>query len=202
MSKPPRFAIIALSLCFLVLAGGALVARLSALDPVRPTMPGTRIGGPFSLVDQDGRTVTNESWPGQYRLVYFGFTYCPAICPTELQKMATALKALGPEGAKIQPLFVSVDPERDTSAVLKPYVALFHDRLVGLTGSRAQIDAMLKSWHVYAAKIHPPGATEYTMDHSSFTYLTDPDGMLLALYKNTDTAQAMAEDIRGILTGR
>jgi cytochrome oxidase Cu insertion factor (SCO1/SenC/PrrC family) len=202
VSKPPRFAIIALSLCFLVLAGGALVARLSALDPVRPTMPGTRIGGPFSLVDQDGRTVTNESWPGQYRLVYFGFTYCPAICPTELQKMATALKALGPEGAKIQPLFVSVDPERDTSAVLKPYVALFHDRLVGLTGSRAQIDAMLKSWHVYAAKIHPPGATEYTMDHSSFTYLTDPDGMLLALYKNTDTAQAMAEDIRGILTGR
>ncbi len=116
--------------------------------------------------------------------------------------MATALKALGPEGAKIQPLFVSVDPERDTPAVLKPYVALFHERLVGLTGPRAQIDAMLKSWHVYAAKIHPPGATEYTMDHSSFTYLTDPDGMLLALYKSTDTAQAMAEDIRGILTGR
>ncbi|HRC26543.1 MAG TPA: SCO family protein, partial [Alphaproteobacteria bacterium] len=122
MSKPPRFAVVAVSVFFLVLAGGALVARLSTPDPVRPTMPGTKIGGPFSLLDQDGRTVTDESWPGYYRLVYFGFTYCPAICPTELQKMAATLKALGPESVKIQPIFVSVDPERDTPAVLRPYV--------------------------------------------------------------------------------
>lgn len=191
-----RPAIFLTLLVFAGLMGVAWMMRTDRSESVRPVMTGTRIGGPFTLVDQDGRAVTEASWPGKYRLVYFGFTYCPAICPTELQKMAAALKDLGPEADKIQPIFISVDPERDTPAVLKPYVPLFDPRLTGLTGTREQIDKVLKAWHVYAAKAQEPGASDYTMDHSSFTYLTDADGELLALYRITDTASAMAGDIR------
>ena len=199
-ASSPRAAILALAFFVAVLAG-AWALRLSSPDAVRPMMPGTTIGGPFTLIDQDGRTITENSWPGKYRLVYFGFTYCPAICPTELQKMAGVLRELGPEAAQIQPIFITVDPERDTQAILKPYVALFDDRLAGLTGTRAQIDTVLKSWHVYAAKIQDPGASDYTMDHSSFTYLTSPDGRLLALYKTADTIASMTADIRKRTSG-
>lgn len=195
-AAPLRPGIFFILLGFAAVMGVAWMMRAPTPDPVRPVMPGTRIGGAFSLTDQDGKTVTESSWPGKYRLVYFGFTYCPAICPTELQKMAAALKELGTVTDTIQPIFISVDPERDTPQVLKTYVPLFDTRLIGLTGTRAQIDQALKSWHVYAAKMQPPGASDYTMDHSSFTYLTDETGELLALYRSTDTASEMAASIR------
>lgn len=191
-------------LLFALLFAGAWLVRQSdeTSGALRPLMSGTKIGGDFTLTDQSGGTVTNASWPGKFRLVYFGFTYCPAICPTELQKIAGVMKSLGADAAQIQPIFITVDPERDTPEILKSYVALFDDRLAGLTGTRAQIDAVLKSWHVYAAKVQDPGASDYTMDHSSFTYLTDPDGTLLALYKTADRIPDIAADIRSRISGR
>lgn len=155
---------------------------------------GASIGGPFTLTDQDGRTVTERDFPG-WKLIYFGFTYCPAICPTELQKVSLILKTLGERGEKIQPLFISVDPERDTPAVLKGYVPMFHPRLKGLTGTPEQIEAVKASWRVYAAKVQEPNANDYTVDHSSFLYLMAPDGSLAGLYKAQDKAEEVARDI-------
>lgn len=152
-------------------------------------------GGPFTLVDQNGKTVTDKDYAGRYRLIYFGFTYCPAICPTELQKITAALTLLGDKGKKIQPLFITVDPERDTPEKMKGYVTLFHPSLIGLSGTRAQIDQVLKSYKIYAAKAQDPGMTEYTMDHSSLIYFMAPDGRLLRIFKIDDTAQAMADTI-------
>ena len=161
------------------------------------TVPGSTVGGPFALIDHTGKPVTQADFTAPYKLIYFGFTYCPAICPTELQKITQTLKQLGPEErAQIQPLFVTIDPERDTVAVMKDYVTLFDKRLVGLTGSRAQVDEVLKNYRIYAKKVQEPEASGYTMDHSSFIYLMDKDNQLISIYRMEDTAAFMVQDIR------
>lgn len=159
-----------------------------------PPMAGVQIGGPFTLVDQDGKTVTEKDFPG-FKLIYFGFTFCPSVCPTELQKITLAMDALGKAGDSVQPVFITIDPERDTVPVMREYVKLFHPRLVGLTGSREQIDATIGAYRVYAAKVQEEGMSDYTMDHSSFIYLMSPDDRLLAIYKTQDKADDMAKDI-------
>lgn len=157
--------------------------------------------GPFTVVDQDGKTITEKDYAGQYKLIYFGFTFCPAICPTELSKMTTALKALSPaEAEKIQPLFVTVDPERDTPKVMKTYISMFHPKLIGLTGTPEQIKDMLKTYKIYAAKVEDPALSEYTMDHSSFVYFIAPDGRLLHIFKMPDTAAEMQQTIQAWLS--
>jgi cytochrome oxidase Cu insertion factor (SCO1/SenC/PrrC family) len=160
---------------------------------------GIKIGGPFTLTDQNGGAVTEKILEGKYALIYFGFTSCPAICPTELAKMTKALNALGAKADNIQPVFITVDPERDTPEVLKSYVTLFHPRLLGLTGSQAQIDAALKNYRIYATKRQEPNATDYTMDHSSFIYFINPTGELLSIFRTGDTAEMMAAEIGGKL---
>lgn len=153
-------------------------------------------GGPLTtLTDHTGQQVTNDSFTGQYQLIYFGFTYCPAICPTELQKMSLALKNLGAKADRVIPIFITVDPARDTVQKMKDYVGLFHPRLVGLTGTQSAIDGVLKDYKVYAAKVDDPKMTEYTMDHSSFIYFIAPDGRLLHIFKMDDTAQTIQEVI-------
>lgn len=152
----------------------------------------------FSLIDQDGMPRTEQDYKDKYKLIYFGFTYCPAICPTELSKMSEAYLALSPdEQAKIQPIFITVDPERDTAEVMKGYVGLFMPQLVGLTGSVAQVEAAKKNFKVYAQKVPEGDAPdEYTMDHSSLTYYVAPDGRMLAMFKNKDSAQQITERVR------
>lgn len=162
-------------------------------------MAGIQIGGPFTLRDHNGQTVTQESFAQNYKLIYFGFTYCPAICPTELQKVTRVMNALGETGKDIQPLFVSIDPERDTPAVMADYVSLFHPRLIGLTGSREQVDVMLKNYRVFAQKVEDPQNNDYTMDHSSYIYLMSPDDQLLAMYRIQDDAQYVTKDIKARL---
>ncbi len=157
-------------------------------------------GGPFSLTDQNGKTITEKSFEGQYKLIYFGFTYCPAICPTELSKITTALNTLGSISKKIQPIFMTVDPERDTVEKMKNYVGLFHPALVGLTGPLGEIQKTLKAYKIYAAKVQDPSLNDYTMDHSSFVYLIAPDGRLLHIFKSADTADDMAKTIQAWLT--
>lgn len=152
------------------------------------------IGGPFTLVNQDGKTVTEKDYANKYLLIYFGFASCPAICPTELQKMTEAYQALPkPWQDRIQPVFITIDPERDTPAILKNYVELFMPQMVGLTGTTDQIDAVKKAYKVYGAKV--PEGDSYTMDHSSFIYFMGLGGKPLAMFKTSDTAQMMANTI-------
>jgi protein SCO1 len=177
----PRIAIIVA-----VLAASALLALWLLRPAPAPegNLSGSAIGGPFSLVDESGRRVTSDTFKGQWRLMYFGFTYCPDVCPVDTANMAAGLKAFEAadpkRAAKVQPLFLTVDPERDTPAILAEFTDAFHPRLLGLTGSRAEVDAALKSFRVYASKV--PGATEgsYTFDHLAVVYLMDPEGRPVA----------------------
>lgn len=171
------------------------VAVVKESRPV-PMAGASQVGGDFALVDHTGKAVTNENFAGQYKLIYFGFTYCPAICPTELQKITLVMNELGEQAENIQPIFITVDPERDTVEVMKGYVELFHPKLVGLTGGREQIDEALKNYRVYAAKVEEPELNDYTMDHSSFIYLMSPDDQLLTMYRIEDSAAFITEDIQ------
>ncbi len=166
------------------------VAR-SALIPVTQDA----FGGPIDLTDHTGKAFDEGAFAGKYRLIYFGFTYCPAICPTELSKITTVLNALGDKAKTIQPLFITVDPERDTVEKMKGYVTLFHPSLIGLTGTPAQIKATLKNYKIYAAKVEDPAMSDYTMDHSSFIYFIAPDGRLLHIFKMQDDAAFMEHTI-------
>jgi len=152
------------------------------------------VGGPFSLTDQDGRKVSEKDFLGRHMLVFFGFTYCPDICPTELQVMMAALDAMGPDGEKIQPVFVSIDPERDTPEVMKAYVANFGPRLIGLTGTAEEIAAVAKAYRVYYARAGDTSSPDsYLMDHSSIIYLMGPDGSFVKHFPyTTDVAKHTA----------
>ncbi len=157
------------------------------------------IGGPFSLTDQNGTARHDSDFRGKLMLVYFGYVYCPDICPTTLAAMSQALDQLGPESDQVQPIFITVDPERDTPAQLKLYAANFHPRLLALTGSADQVAAAEKDYRVYAKKVPEPGQADYLMDHSSFIYLMDRNGKLAALLPPGTGADAMAAAIRSHL---
>ncbi|MCB1720154.1 MAG: SCO family protein [Alphaproteobacteria bacterium] len=169
--------------------------------PAETAMPvaGLSFGGPFSLIDHTGAQVSEKTYEGKYKLIYFGFTYCPAICPTELQKMSRVLSALEknhPEALEnVQPLFISVDPERDTLDVMREYIGLFHPQLVGLTGTTAQIDLIKKRYRVFASKVEDETNQDYTVDHSSFTYLMGPNDELIGMYRMKDTADQIYQDL-------
>ena len=161
-----------------------------------PPLAGARIGGPFSLVDQNGKTVTDAQFAGRYRLIYFGYTFCPDVCPTDLQTLMKGLKLFETQdaarAAKVQPIFVTIDPERDTPPVLRQWVAAFHPRLIGLTGTPAQIAAVAKEYAVYYKKVETPGSGAYLMDHARQAVLFGPKGEPLALIPQDETPEAAA----------
>jgi protein SCO1/2 len=161
---------------------------------------GITVGGPFSLVDDTGKPVTDATYHGRWMLVYFGYTFCPDVCPTELQTIAGALDKIGPLAKNVAPLFITVDPERDTQTVLAQYVKLFDDRIVGLTGTPAQIAAAAKAYRVYYAKTTPKDSSTYLMDHSSFMYLMGPDGRLRTLFPQGLSADKLADALRTQMT--
>jgi protein SCO1/2 len=192
----PRRAVLVFAAAVLLIAAGLGGYAWMSRHLAQPGGTGVAlVGGPFSLTDQDGRRVSEKDFLGKHMLVFFGFTYCPDICPTELQVMTAALDALGPDAEKIQPVFVSVDPERDTPAVLKSYVANFSPRLVGLTGTPEEIAAMAKAYRVYYAKSGNQSSPEdYLVDHSSIIYLMGPDGRFIRHFPyTTDVAKLTAE---------
>ncbi len=185
----------------LVIAAGIAWWQVdNATSMVQSSVP---IGGPFTLTDQDGKTVTDADYRGKYLLIYFGYTYCPDVCPTELGTMARAMDLLGRQADKVQPMFISVDPERDTVAHLKDYVGLFHPNLVGLTGTPEQVKAAAKAYRVYYAKAPQEGGKpgDYLMDHSSFLYLMGPDGRFLGVYPAGTTADRVAQDLGSRIAG-
>lgn len=191
---------------------GGLTAGYLALQPGREAEPPqTRsaeevardlITGEFSLLDQRGRPVTDKDFEGYWRLVFFGYTHCPDVCPTTLSTMALVLDELGDDAAKIQPLFITIDPARDTPEVLADYVIAFHRRLVGLTGSQEQVAAAAKAYRAYYAKAPLPGQErvdaegDYAMDHTAYLYLMDPHGRYATVFAPTDTAEKIASGIR------
>lgn len=152
------------------------------------------VGGPFAMTDHTGRRVTDQDFRGKYMLVFFGYTYCPDVCPTELQVMSAALDAMGDKADRIQPIFVSIDPDRDTPDVLKQYVSNFHPRMVGLAGSPEDVAAMAKAYRVYYRKVEEGGAgAAYLMDHSSILYLMDRDGRFATHFTYTTDAKELAK---------
>ena len=160
------------------------------------------IGGPFTLTDQDGRRRTDMDFHGRLMLVYFGFTYCPDVCPTDLQQIGLALDRLGPSGEMVQPVFITVDPERDSPDHLQQYMPLFHPRFVGLTGDAAAIEAAARAYRVYFAKVERADKADYTVDHSGFIYLIGRDGEYLGFFPPGTPAERLADAIRPIVTAR
>lgn len=189
------------AVALLVAAGIAWWQVQNAATTVQSAVP---IGGPFALTDHTGRAVTEADFRGKYMLIYFGYTYCPDVCPTELGVMTQALDRLGdPKAAAVQPVFISVDPERDTVAHMKDYVALFHPRLVGLTGKPEQVREAARAYRVYYAKAPQKdgGPDDYLMDHSSFIYLMGPDGKFVGVYPAGTTPEVLAQDLAKRLPG-
>jgi cytochrome oxidase Cu insertion factor (SCO1/SenC/PrrC family) len=154
------------------------------------------VGGPFALVDHAGTKRTDADFRGKLLIVYFGYTTCPDICPTELMQIGLAVDRLGAAGADVQPLFISVDPARDTPDVLAPYVAQFHPRLIGLTGTPDRIRAVADSYKAYYAKYTPPDGAVYLIDHTGFIYLMGRSGEYLGFFPPGTSADRMDEIIR------
>lgn len=192
MNRPLRIALA--SLVGLVVAAGIAWWQVQhATKQVETTA--ASVGGPFALTDHTGKAVTDADYRGKFLLVYFGYTSCPDVCPTELSAMAGALDALGPKADRIQPLLVTIDPERDTVDHLAQYVPLFHPRLVGLTGTPEQIRAAARAYRVYYARAPGGAADSYMMDHSSFVYLMGPDGKFVSVFPAGTTPEKMAAEL-------
>jgi protein SCO1/2 len=193
------------------LLGGAAVAlwQLTAKDEAvatHPPAPGIiagapQIGGPFTLVDHTGREVTELTFRGKYLLIFFGFANCPDVCPLALDRFAQVLEHLGPDAANVQPLLISVDPERDTPAVLKGYVTAVDPRILGLTGTLEQVKAAASAYKVYFAKEPPDERGGYAVSHSSYEYLMGPDGVNRYVFRPEAEPERIAELIRSELAG-
>jgi protein SCO1/2 len=168
------------------------------LIPAAPKITGSitsAIGGPFTLTAADGRTVTDQTYRGKWELIYFGYTSCPDACPTALNNMGVALDRLGPDAAAVQPIFITVDPKRDTQEALAEYLKSFDPHIVALTGTEDQIAAVAKEYRVYFAA-HPESGGDYTVDHSSLFYLINPDGKFVGILHGDLSGDEIADRLR------
>jgi len=192
----------------ILVATGAFVAGLILCTAVvllvtgrgeGPTLPQVAaIGGPFSLTDQNGRTVTDQDFKGRPFLVFFGFTHCPDICPTTMFEISEIFKKLGPAGERMRALFITVDPERDTPKALKDYLSSFDPRIVGVTGDDAAIAAVAKAYRAYYKRV-PLAEGGYTMDHTAIIYLMGKDGRFVTPFSLKRTTDAAAAELRKYL---
>lgn len=159
------------------------------------------VGGPFTLIDQTGAVVTEETYEGTWQVVFFGYTFCPDICPTNLSTVTAALDELGPLAERVSPIFISIDPQRDTVEQLAAYHEAFHPRFSMLTGTQEQVDKVAKEFRVYYAKAESEDTTEYLMDHSTITYLLNPDGEYVTHFGHGIAPEKMAETLRRYIEG-
>ena len=189
---------------WLVLAAAVLIAaglgwmRFAAPAAPAGNLAGATLGGAFTLTNQNGQTVREADFGGQYRLIYFGYVFCPDVCPTDLALLGRGLQAFEQQspalGAKVAPIFITIDPHRDTPAVLQPFVAAFHPRLVGLTGTPAQIAAVTQAYGVYSRRMETGDTENYLMDHSAMVYLYGADGRPIAFLPHQGlSAQAISQ---------
>jgi protein SCO1 len=192
----------------ILVASGAFVAGLVLCIAIvllltgrggAPSLPQVAaIGGPFSLTDQNGRTVTDQDFKGRPFLVFFGFTHCPDICPTTMFEISEIIRKLGPDGDRVRALFITVDPERDTPAALKDYVSSFDPRIVAVTGDDAAIAAVAKAYRAYYKRT-PLAEGGYTMDHTAIVYLMGKDGRFVTPFSLKRTTDAAAAELRKYL---
>jgi protein SCO1/2 len=197
----PRFLLIAALLAGLVILGtGGFLVLVLRDHPrgVAGTALASAIGGPFRLTDQHGKTVTEADLKGKWALVYFGYTHCPDACPTALNDIAIALEQLGPKRDAVRPVFITVDPERDTPAALKEYVTAFDAPILALTGTPEAVAQAAKGYRVYFAK-HPEASGDYSMDHSSVIYVMDPQGRFTASFTHESTPEQISERLKKLI---
>ena len=183
------------------IAGAAvlLVANPQGGQPVQSS-GAALIGGPFSLVGADGKPITDRNFRGRYMLIFFGFTHCPDICPAELQVIAQALEQLGDKAKKVVPIFITLDPERDTPEAMANYVKSFGPNFVGLTGSPEAIAAAAKAYRVAYSKVeNKDSAGDYSVDHSALAYLMDPEGRYVTHFSYGLSTDQMAEKLEKLL---
>jgi protein SCO1/2 len=180
-----------------MMAGGILWHEAGSIGGLGQTVEtGTAtIGGPFTLTDQDGKTRTPADFRGRFLLIYFGYSFCPDVCPTTLAEMGAALDNLGPKKSRVVPLFITIDPERDTPKVLKGYMRSFGSNFAGLTGTMKEIEQVTREYHVYIKKRPLPGGS-YSMDHSGVIYLMGPDGKFVTYYEDELGPDKIADDLR------
>ena len=164
--------------------------------PVGGMVVNVDIGGPFYLTDHTGAQFTDAELAGDYALVYFGYTFCPDICPTELGQIAEAIDLMGPDGARVRPVMITIDPLRDTPEVLSEYVPLFHERLVGLTGTEDEVREVATNYRVFFKRSDDPNYTYYLMDHTSFVYLLAPTGEIASMFRYGTPPEDIAATIR------
>jgi protein SCO1/2 len=193
--------LIAAALAFLI--GGAAVFYTMQTGPERAGQvlgPGAKVGGPFTLITADGRTVTEKDFLGAPFLVYFGFTFCPDACPTELQQLSAVLDQMGPKAERVKVLFITIDPERDTPSVIGDYAKAFGPHIVGLTGSIEQVTAAARAYGAFFQKVPLPDSPgEYTMDHTTATYLMTPRGSLSVILVPNQSADEITSAIAKLL---
>ena len=158
-----------------------------------------QVGGPFTLTDQFGSPRSLRDFKGKLVLLYFGYAFCPDVCPTDLAAMAQAIRVLGSQGDKLQPIFITLDPERDTQELLRNYVAAFHPRFVALRGTEDEVRRVATAYKVYFEKVTPPGSSAYLIDHMAFVFLLDREGKYLAFFPPGTSAERMAVMIREVL---
>lgn len=192
-----RGAVLTLLLAFLLAGCGQSGADVNMA--AEPPLAGARLGGPFSMTDQNGQRVTERSWPGKYTLVYFGYTFCPDVCPVDMRVLGAGLRkfeeADPARGARVQPLFVSVDPARDTLQVLRAFTANFHPRLIGLTGTPDELARMARAYGVSYMRSDGVTPGSYLMDHSRTAILYDPEGHPLAMIPYDRGPQGAADEL-------
>jgi protein SCO1/2 len=207
MKRTRIFGISVLVLAALI--GGTAVIIDGLREPVQraggvQTSGAVSIGGPFTLTDDEGRQVTEAVLRDTWSMIYFGYTFCPDVCPTELQDMAAVMDELGAEAEKVTPVFVTVDPARDDVAQMHAYVEAFHPRMIGLTGTEAEIAVAAKAYRVYYAKgpSDKPDDPYYLMDHSNFIYFMGPDGQNVDIFNGQMPIEDMAARIRAAMAAR
>jgi protein SCO1/2 len=175
-----------------------LLVMLWALGGLRTVAAPAAIGGPFALTDQAGQPVTEKNLQGRPTLIFFGFTHCPDVCPTELFEISEVLRAMGTDADRVNAYFVSVDPERDTKAAMKDYLSSFDPHLKGLTGDPAAVAKIISDYRVYAKKV-PLKDGDYTMDHTALIYLMDRDGKFVSPFNLKRTPAEAAADLKHYL---
>ena len=199
----PRFAVVAIVFAALLVVAAGVLLALAVRETPRGGAAGTAlasaIGGPFHLVDQNGKAVSDADLKGKWQLIFFGYTHCPDACPTALNEIALALDQLGEKRGEVAVVFITVDPERDTPEVMKSYVQSFDAPIIALTGSADAVAQAAKAYRVYYAK-HPRGDGDYDMDHSAVIYVMNPEGRFTATFTPDSTADAIAQRLQKLIS--
>lgn len=203
-SSSPSYALAAVLLVGAIFVSGYLWqlgdVREAQLSEVSAQTGVADVGGPFSLIDQDGLRKTDQDFLDRYMLVFFGFTYCPDVCPTTLAVLSAALDEIGPAAENIVPVLITVDPARDTPEALKPYLSTFGPNFVGLTGTEEEIAAVADAYHAYYEIVEGEGG-DYTLNHSTAIYLMGPDGKFVTSYTLNMGPDAIAADLSNLPLG-